>query len=177
MYGLRTCLGGGVIRITTIDLIDRLAGVVEYQNLEDSQHDEDADKRMALVKVAREWLAEQAAAQPPVSSSSAKLIEAVKKRIAFDHNDTCDFLLLNDPATYPCTCGHDALEVALAEQEKTEPPIELSADEWEFIMNQLSPNPRSYTDFILIALKLIGKLGDDGSIAARRGVAQVKKVP
>jgi hypothetical protein len=45
-----------------------------------------------------------------------KLVEmekALRKRVKYGHNDTCDSLLLYEKL-YPCTCGHDDLVAALA---------------------------------------------------------------
>lgn len=46
-------------------------------------------------------------------AAAPELLEAALVRVSHGHNDTCDIAKINNPAEYPCTCGHDALVAAV----------------------------------------------------------------
>lgn len=76
------------------------------------QHDEVAALRSEVEKLRAScdsWRA-RASRQTNELAALRAVAEAAKRRLRYRHNDTCD-LALGDG--YPCTCGHDALLLAL----------------------------------------------------------------
>ena len=47
--------------------------------------------------------------KPPLLARMEAMEAAIRERVKAGHNDTCGAVISSPKATYPCTCGHDAL--------------------------------------------------------------------